>query len=67
MLASYVKSRLATFLLIILVCAAAHAQSGSSSSITGTVVDPPAPLYPAQLSRCAIQSAVFPELQSSEH
>lgn len=41
MLASYVKSRAATFLFtILLVVLSAHAQSGSSTSITGTVVDP---------------------------
>jgi Carboxypeptidase regulatory-like domain/TonB-dependent Receptor Plug Domain len=42
MLASYVKSRSATFLLTIFLTlsAIAHAQSGSSTSITGTVVDP---------------------------
>src|SRR3954451_19097591 len=42
MLASYVKSRFATFLLMLflVLSAAAHAQSGSSTSITGTVVDP---------------------------
>jgi hypothetical protein len=42
MLASYVKSRSATFLLTIFVALSvvAHAQSGSSTSITGTVVDP---------------------------
>jgi hypothetical protein len=42
MLASYVKSRSATFLLTIFLglSAVAQAQSGSSTSITGTVVDP---------------------------
>ena len=41
MLASYLKSWLATLLLIPLVCVlSAEAQSGSSSSINGTVVDP---------------------------
>lgn len=42
MLASYVKSRSATFLLTIFVVLSsiAQAQSGSSTSITGTVVDP---------------------------
>ncbi len=42
MLASYVKSRSATFLLAIFLVssAIAQAQSGSSTSITGTVVDP---------------------------
>ena len=42
MLASYVKSRAAAFLFSILLATAlgAHAQSGSSTSITGTVVDP---------------------------
>jgi len=41
MLASYQKSRLATFLLILFVSAlCAHAQSGSSTSVTGTVLDP---------------------------
>jgi hypothetical protein len=42
MLASYVKSRSATFLLTIflVLSAVVHAQSGSSTSITGTVVDP---------------------------
>src|SRR5436305_5877459 len=42
MLASYVKSRSATFLLTIFLVLSpvAHAQSGSSASITGTVVDP---------------------------
>ncbi|PYX51928.1 MAG: hypothetical protein DMG79_02070, partial [Acidobacteria bacterium] len=42
MLASYVKSRSATFLLTIFLVLSpvAHAQSGSSTSITGTVVDP---------------------------
>jgi hypothetical protein len=42
MLASYVKSRSATFLLTIflVLSAVAHAQSGNSTSITGTVVDP---------------------------
>lgn len=42
MLASYVKSRSATFLLTIflVLSAVAQAQSGSSTSITGTVVDP---------------------------
>ncbi|MBZ5616604.1 MAG: TonB-dependent receptor, partial [Acidobacteriia bacterium] len=42
MLASYVKSRSATFLLTMFLglSAVAHAQSGSSTSITGTVVDP---------------------------
>jgi hypothetical protein len=42
MLASYVKSRSATFLLTIflVLSAVAHAQSGSSTSITGTVIDP---------------------------
>src|SRR5437870_12508519 len=42
MLASYVKSRSATFLPTIFLAlnVIAHAQSGSSTSITGTVVDP---------------------------
>ena len=42
MLASYVKSRCATFLFTIFLSLSAvvHAQSGSSTSITGTVVDP---------------------------
>jgi carboxypeptidase family protein/TonB-dependent receptor-like protein len=42
MLASYVKSRAAAFLFTILLAIAlgAHAQSGNSTSITGTVVDP---------------------------
>jgi hypothetical protein len=42
MLASYLKSRSATFLLTIsfTLSVLAHAQSGSSTSITGTVVDP---------------------------
>jgi len=42
MLASYVKSRSAAFLLTLFLAlsVAAHAQSGSSTSITGTVVDP---------------------------
>lgn len=42
MLASYVKSRSATFLVTIFLALSvvAHAQSGSSTSITGTVVDP---------------------------
>src|SRR5437016_6160491 len=42
MLASYVKSRSAAFLLTIVLALSvvAHAQSGSSTSITGTVVDP---------------------------
>jgi Carboxypeptidase regulatory-like domain len=41
MLASYQKSRLATLLLMLLVSVlSAYAQSGSSTSITGTVVDP---------------------------
>jgi hypothetical protein len=42
MLASYVKSSAAAFLFTILlaVVPSAHAQSGSSTSITGTVVDP---------------------------
>ncbi|MBZ5657918.1 MAG: carboxypeptidase-like regulatory domain-containing protein [Acidobacteriia bacterium] len=42
MLASYVKSRAAAFLFTILLALdfSAHAQSGSSTSITGTVVDP---------------------------
>ena len=42
MLASYVKSRGAAFLFTILLAIAlgAHAQSGNSTSITGTVVDP---------------------------
>jgi len=42
MLASYVKSRSATFLLTIFVALSvvAHGQSGSSTSITGIVVDP---------------------------
>jgi Carboxypeptidase regulatory-like domain/TonB-dependent Receptor Plug Domain len=42
MLASYVKSRSAAFLLTIFLVlgVVAHAQSGSSTSITGTVVDP---------------------------
>jgi hypothetical protein len=42
MLASYVKSRSATFLLTIFLVlnVVAHAQSGSSTSITGTVIDP---------------------------
>lgn len=42
MLASYLKSRSATFLLTIFLALSvgAHAQSGSSTSITGTVVDP---------------------------
>jgi Carboxypeptidase regulatory-like domain len=42
MLASYVESRPATFLLTIFLALSvvAHAQSGSSTSITGTVVDP---------------------------
>src|SRR5438105_6657253 len=41
-MASYVKSRSATFLLTIFVALSvvAHAQSSSSTSITGTVVDP---------------------------
>jgi hypothetical protein len=42
MLASYVKSRGAAFLFTILLAIAlgAHAQSGNSTSVTGTVVDP---------------------------
>jgi Carboxypeptidase regulatory-like domain len=42
MLASFVKSRSATFLLTIFLVlnVVAHAQSGSSTSITGTVIDP---------------------------
>jgi hypothetical protein len=42
MLASYVKSRAAAFLFTILlaIVLGAHAQSGSSTSITRTVVDP---------------------------
>jgi len=41
MLASYQKSRLATLLLMLLISVlTAYAQSGSSTSITGTVVDP---------------------------
>jgi hypothetical protein len=41
MLASYQKSRLATLLLMLLMSVlTAYAQSGSSTSITGTVVDP---------------------------
>ncbi len=42
MLASYVKSHFAAFLLTIFLALSlgAHAQSGSSTSITGTVVDP---------------------------
>ena len=42
MLASYAKSRFATFLVTILLALSfnVHAQSGSSTSITGTVVDP---------------------------
>jgi hypothetical protein len=41
MLASYQKSRLATFLLILFASAlCAYAQSGSSTSVTGTVLDP---------------------------
>jgi hypothetical protein len=41
MLASYQKSRLATLLLVLLISVLnAYAQSGSSTSITGTVVDP---------------------------
>jgi hypothetical protein len=42
MLASYVKSRPAAFLVILFLAfgTTAHAQSGSSTSITGTVVDP---------------------------
>lgn len=42
MLASYVKSRLATFLVVLFLgfSSTVHAQSGSSTSITGTVVDP---------------------------
>src|SRR5437868_1231478 len=41
MLASYVKSRSAAFLLtIVALSVVAHAQSSSSTSITGTVVDP---------------------------
>src|SRR5690242_894757 len=42
MLASYMKSHSATFLLTIFLALSvvAHAQSGSSTSITGTVVDP---------------------------
>ena len=42
MLASYMKSRPAAFLLTIFLAlgSSAHAQSGSSTSITGTVVDP---------------------------
>jgi hypothetical protein len=42
MLASYVKSRAAAFLFTILLALSlgAHAQSGNSSSISGTVVDP---------------------------
>jgi len=42
MLASYMKSRSATFLLTIFLAlgVSAHAQSGSSTSISGTVVDP---------------------------
>jgi hypothetical protein len=42
MLASYVKSRTATWLLMIFLTFSfvAHAQSGSSTSVIGTVVDP---------------------------
>jgi len=41
MLASHQKSRLATLLLMLLASVlSVHAQSGSSTSITGTVVDP---------------------------
>ena len=41
MLASYVKSRSAAFLLtIVALSVVAHAQSSSSTSITGTVVEP---------------------------
>lgn len=42
MLASYVKSRFATFLLTIFLASSVvtHAQSGSSTSIMGTIVDP---------------------------
>ena len=42
MLTSYVKSRSATFLstIFLALSVVAHAQSGSSTSITGTVVDP---------------------------
>src|SRR5256885_8416175 len=41
MLASYVKSRSAAFLLtIVALSVVAHAQSSSSTSVTGTVVDP---------------------------
>ncbi len=42
MLASYMKSRSAAFLFMIFLASAfvAYAQSGNSTSITGTVVDP---------------------------
>jgi Carboxypeptidase regulatory-like domain len=48
MLASYVKSRSATFLLTIFLAfsVVAHGQSGSSTSITGTVVDPSGAVVP---------------------
>jgi hypothetical protein len=48
MLASYMKSRPAAFLLTIFLAISlgAHAQSGSSTSITGTVVDPSGAVVP---------------------
>jgi hypothetical protein len=47
MLASYMKSRPAAFLLtIFLAMSFAHAQPGSSTSITGTVVDPSGAVVP---------------------
>ena len=48
MLASYMKSRPAAFLLIIFLAISlgTHAQSGSSTSITGTVVDPSGAVVP---------------------
>ena len=48
MLASYMKSRPAAFLLTIFLAlgVGAHAQSGSSTSITGTVVDPSGAVVP---------------------
>ena len=65
MLASYVKSRSAAFLLTICLSlgVGAHAQSGSSTSITGTVVDPSGAVVPTQRSKSVIRLVAFLEMQ----
>ena len=48
MLASYVKSHVATFLLVVVIAVPSfvHAQGGSASTITGTIVDPSGAVVP---------------------